>query len=81
MKIKNESDIPAVRNKYSAPFKEQALERVDQSGIPQGGPGFRAYRIDVVFMVSKTSPNEVAIRRSKASTSRNGSSQTCKYSS
>jgi transposase len=35
MKTKNESNIIAVRNKYTAQFKEQALERADRDGIPK----------------------------------------------
>lgn len=35
MKTKNESNTPAVRNKYTAQFKEQALERADRDGIPK----------------------------------------------
>ena len=34
MKTKTESKIPAVRNNYTAQFKEQALERADCDGIP-----------------------------------------------
>ena len=33
MKTKTESKIPAVRNQYTAQFKEQALERADRDGI------------------------------------------------
>jgi transposase len=35
MKTKKESNIPAVRNKYTAQFKEQVLERTDRDGIPK----------------------------------------------
>jgi transposase len=35
MKTKKESITPVVRNKYSAQFKEQALERADRDGIPK----------------------------------------------
>jgi uncharacterized lipoprotein NlpE involved in copper resistance len=35
MKPKKESTTSVVRNKYTAPFKEQALERADRNGIPQ----------------------------------------------
>jgi len=35
MKTKKESNTPSIRNKYSAQFKEQALERADRDGIPQ----------------------------------------------
>ena len=35
MKTKNESNIPAIRNKYTTQFKEQALDRVDRDGIPK----------------------------------------------
>lgn len=34
MKTKIESKTPIVRNKYTAQFKEQALERADRDGIP-----------------------------------------------
>jgi transposase len=34
MKPKTESKAPVVRNKYSAQFKEQALERADRDSIP-----------------------------------------------
>ena len=34
MKPKTESKIPAVRNQYTAQFKEQALGRADRDGIP-----------------------------------------------
>jgi transposase len=33
MKTKNESDTAVVRNKYTAQFKEQVLERADKDGI------------------------------------------------
>jgi transposase len=32
---KKESTTSVVRNKYTAPFKEQALERADRDGIPK----------------------------------------------
>jgi transposase len=35
MKHKKESTTPAVRSKYTAQFKEQALERAEHDGIPQ----------------------------------------------
>lgn len=35
MKTKKESISPAVRNKYTAQFKEQVLERADRDGIPK----------------------------------------------
>jgi transposase len=35
MKSKKESTTPAVRNKYTAQFKEQALERADKDGVPK----------------------------------------------
>jgi transposase len=35
MKIKKESTTPTVRKKYTAQFKEQALERADRDGIPK----------------------------------------------
>lgn len=35
MKTKKEEIIKAVRNKYTAQFKEQALERADRDGIPR----------------------------------------------
>jgi transposase len=35
MKTKKESTTPAVRNKYTSQFKEQALERADKDGIPK----------------------------------------------
>ncbi|MDT4290632.1 transposase [Methylomonas sp. MO1] len=35
MKAENKSKIPVVRNKYTAQFKEQALERADKDGIPK----------------------------------------------
>lgn len=35
MKTKKESTTAAVRNKYTAQFKEQALERADKDGIPK----------------------------------------------
>jgi transposase-like protein len=35
MKNKNESTTPAVRSQYTAPFKEQALERAERDGIPR----------------------------------------------
>jgi transposase len=35
MKPKKESTTLVVRNKYAAPFKEQALERADHDGIPK----------------------------------------------
>ena len=35
MKPKKESILPAVRNKYTAQFKERALERADRDGIPR----------------------------------------------
>ncbi|MCF7965690.1 MAG: IS3 family transposase [Methylobacter tundripaludum] len=35
MKTKKESISPAVRNKYTAQFKEQALERAERDGIPK----------------------------------------------
>jgi hypothetical protein len=34
MKAKNESNIIAVRNKYTAQLKEQALEHADRDRIP-----------------------------------------------
>jgi hypothetical protein len=33
MKTQKESTTPVVRNKYTAQFKEQALERADRDGI------------------------------------------------
>jgi hypothetical protein len=33
MKTKKQSNTKAVRNKYTAHFKEQALERADRDGI------------------------------------------------
>jgi transposase len=33
MKTKNESNTAVVRNKYTAQFKEQVLERADKDGI------------------------------------------------
>jgi transposase len=35
MKTKKESTAPAVRNQYTAQFKEQALERAERDGIPK----------------------------------------------
>lgn len=35
MKTQKESTPPVVRNKYTAQFKEQALERADRDGIPK----------------------------------------------
>jgi transposase-like protein len=35
MKIKKESTPPAVRNQYTAQFKEQVLERAERDGIPK----------------------------------------------
>ena len=35
MKTQKESTTPVVRNKYTAQFKEQALERADRDGIPK----------------------------------------------
>jgi transposase len=35
MKPKKESTTTAVRNKYTAQFKEQALERADKDGVPK----------------------------------------------
>ncbi len=35
MKTKKESTTTTVRNKYTAQFKEQALERADKDGIPK----------------------------------------------
>jgi len=35
MKTKKDSTTPAARNKYTAQFKEQALERADRDGIPK----------------------------------------------
>jgi transposase-like protein len=35
MKIKKESTAPTARKKYTAQFKEQALERADRDGIPK----------------------------------------------
>jgi transposase len=35
MKTKTESTTRAVRNQYTAQFKEQALERADRDGIPK----------------------------------------------
>jgi transposase len=35
MKTQKESNTPVVRNKYTAQFKEQALERADRDGIPK----------------------------------------------
>lgn len=35
MKTKKESTSPTIRNKYTAQFKEQALERADCDGIPK----------------------------------------------
>jgi transposase len=35
MKTKTESKIPTARNKYTAQFKEQALERAARDGIPR----------------------------------------------
>jgi transposase len=34
MKTKKEQSTATVRNKYTAQFKEQALERADRDGIP-----------------------------------------------
>lgn len=34
MKTKKEEIIKTVRNKYTAQFKEQALERADRDGVP-----------------------------------------------
>ena len=35
MKAKKETNTAIVRNKYTAQFKEQALERADRDGIPK----------------------------------------------
>jgi len=35
MKTQKESTTAVVRNKYTAQFKEQALERADRDGIPK----------------------------------------------
>jgi len=35
MKTQKESTTPIVRNKYTAQFKERALERADRDGIPK----------------------------------------------
>jgi transposase len=35
MKTKKESNTLVVRNKYTAQFKEQALERADRDGTPK----------------------------------------------
>ena len=35
MKTKKEPNLQIVRNKYTAQFKEQALERADRDGIPK----------------------------------------------
>jgi transposase len=35
MKTQKESTTPVVRNKYTAQFKENALERADRDGIPK----------------------------------------------
>jgi transposase-like protein len=35
MKTKKEPNLQVVRNKYTAQFKEQALERADRDGIPK----------------------------------------------
>jgi transposase len=35
MKTQKELTTPDVRNKYTAQFKEQALERADRDGIPK----------------------------------------------
>jgi len=35
MKTKKESTSPTIRNKYTAQFKELALERADSDGIPK----------------------------------------------
>ncbi len=35
MKTKKEQDTAIVRNKYTAQFKEQALERADRDGVPK----------------------------------------------
>ena len=35
MKTQKESTTPVVRNKYTAQFKEHALERADRDGIPK----------------------------------------------
>ncbi|MGZ4991838.1 MAG: hypothetical protein ACXV8S_13865 [Methylobacter sp.] len=35
MKTKKQSNTTAVRNKYTAQLKEQALERADKDGIPK----------------------------------------------
>ena len=39
MKTQKESTTPIVRNKYTAQFKEQALERADRDGIPKVAQG------------------------------------------
>jgi hypothetical protein len=48
MKTQKESTTPVDRNKYTAQFKEQALERADRDGIP-GGAGFRSRGINVIL--------------------------------
>lgn len=35
MKTKKESNTPVIRNKYTAQYREQALERADRDGIPK----------------------------------------------
>jgi transposase len=35
MKTQKESTTPVVRNKYTAQFKEQALDRADRDGVPK----------------------------------------------
>lgn len=35
MKAQNEIKTPVVRNKYTAQFKEQTLERADKDGVPK----------------------------------------------
>jgi hypothetical protein len=67
MKTKQEIRSTIVRNKYTAQFKEQALERADKDGIPQGGAGFRTGGGDLLGLAGKTSANKANPLKTKSS--------------
>ncbi|WP_411726173.1 hypothetical protein [Methyloglobulus sp.] len=60
MKTRKETSPQVVHNKYSLPFKGQALGRTDRDGIPKGG-GFGACRSNALFMADKTPLDEQAL--------------------
>jgi transposase len=69
MKTKKESNTPVARNKYTAQFKEQALERADRDGIPKVAQDLGLTESMLYSWRAKRRQTGPAIRRSKATTS------------